>query len=171
MSIFLMGSRGCGKTTTGRRLADRLWQKFVDVDDLIVRKAGKTIKEIFEQDGEPKFRDIETEVVMEVAKLDEYVIGLGGGTVLREENRQAIKQPQHRIIYLRCEADELHKRIQNDPATAATRPNLTSLGGGIEEIRKLIADREPIYRQVMTAELDVTHLTPEEAVVYIVKLL
>ena len=56
-------------------------------------------------------------------------------------------------------------------ATSDNRPNLTDLGGGIEEINKLLAEREPIYRSVMTAELDVTHLTPDEAVVYIVRML
>jgi hypothetical protein len=64
----------------------------------------------------------------------------------------------------------LHRRIAADPQSAITRPNLTSLGGGIEEIKKLLAEREPHYRQTMSAELDVTHLTPEEAVVHIVRL-
>ena len=67
MSIFLIGYRGSGKTTIGRRLADQLWQKFVDVDELIVAKAGKSIKDIFEHDGEPAFRDLEEQVVKETA--------------------------------------------------------------------------------------------------------
>lgn len=170
MSIVLIGYRGSGKTTIGKKLADRLWQPFVDVDDLIVKKAGKTIKQIFEQDGEPKFRDLEAQAVKEVCKLSEHVIGFGGGTLGREENRTATRQAGHKVIYLKCEPAELHRRIQADPQSTTTRPNLTKLGGGIEEIQKMLAQREPIYRQVMHAELDVTHLTPEDAVVYIVRL-
>ena len=171
MSTVLIGYRGSGKTTIGKRLADRLWQPFVDVDDLIVKRAGKSIKEIFEQNGEPAFRDTEAAVVKEVCKLAEHVIGLGGGTLGRDENRKAIKEAGHKIIYLKCDPAVLHKRIQADPQSAATRPNLTELGGGIEEIRKMLAEREPMYRQVMNAELDVSNLTPEEAVVYITRLL
>ena len=170
MSIVLIGYRGSGKSTIGKRLADRLWQPFVDVDDLIVKKAGKNIKQIFEQDGEPAFRELEAEAVREICKLSEHVIGLGGGTLGREANRQAIRDAGHKVIYLKCEPAELHRRIEADPHTAITRPNLTALGGGIEEVKKMLAEREPLYRKVMHAELDVTHLTPEDAVVYIVRL-
>ena len=171
MSILLIGYRGSGKTTVGHKLADRLWQPFVDVDELIVTEAGKSIKEIFEQEGEQAFRELEEKAVREACGLAEHVIALGGGSVLRESNRQAISQSGHPVVYLRCEPAELHKRIHADPATPAMRPSLTHLGGGIEEITKLLDEREPLYRQVKTAELDVTHLTAEDAVVYIVRLL
>ena len=172
MSIVLIGYRGSGKSTIGKRLADRLWQPFVDSDDLVVRKAGgRTIKQIFEAGGEARFRDLESEVVREVGPLQEQVIALGGGALIREENRKVLKEAGHKVVYLKCEPEVLFQHIQADPDTAKTRPALTNLGGGVEEIRKLLAEREPIYRQVMTAELDVTHLTPEDAVVYIVRLL
>jgi shikimate kinase len=170
MSAFLIGYRGCGKTTIGAKLADRLWQSFIDSDERVVAKAGKTIKEIFERDGEPAFRDLESAVVAELAKLDEHVIALGGGAVLRDENVRHLRNERHRVVYLRCEPDELLRRIQTDPETAATRPNLTALGG-IEEVKALVAQREPIYRAAMTSELDVTHLTPEEAVKYIARMI
>jgi shikimate kinase len=171
MSIVLIGYRGSGKSTIGKKLADRLWQPYVDVDELIVKKAGKNIKEIFEQDGEAAFRDFESQAIKEVSGLSEHVIGLGGGSLGREENRQLIKNGGHKVIYLKCDAAELHRRIHADPKTIATRPSLTHLGGTIEEIEKLLAEREPTYRAAKTAELDVTHLSPEEAVVYIVRLL
>jgi shikimate kinase len=172
MSIALIGYRGSGKSTVGKRLADRLWQKFVDTDELVMAKAGgKNIKEIFETQGEAGFRDLEAQVVAEACKLQDHVIALGGGAVLREENRQAIKEAKLKVIYLRCEADELLKRIHADPATAAIRPSLTQLGGSIEEVRKLLEEREPIYRSVMTGELDVTHLSPQDAVIYVTRLL
>jgi shikimate kinase len=170
MSIALVGYRGSGKSTIGKRLADRLWQKFVDTDDLVTKQAGKSIKEIFETQGEADFRELEAQVVAEVCNLQDHVIALGGGAVLREENRKAIKAAGLKVIYLRCEAEELHKRIHADPATAATRPPLTHLGGSVEEIRALLAEREPVYRSVMTGELDVTNLSPQDAVVYIARL-
>jgi shikimate kinase len=166
----LIGYRGSGKTTIGRRLADRLWWKFVDSDEQIVARAGKTIREIFEQDGEPAFRDLEAQVVADVLKLSDHVISLGGGAVLREENREAIKTSGHPTIYLKCEPAVLHERIAADAATAENRPALTSLGGSVEEIQKLVAIREPIYRQTMTAELEVTNQSIDDAVAWIARL-
>jgi shikimate kinase len=172
MSIVLIGYRGSGKTSIGKRLADRLWQKCIDTDEMVVAKAGgKSIADIFAQDGEARFRQLEAEVVKEVAKTPEVVIALGGGAPLSEENRRVIKEAGHRVIYLKCEPDELLKRIQADPNTPKDRPNLTEYGGGIEEITKVLAEREPIYRQMMDAELEVTYLNPDEAMVYIVRLL
>src|SRR5262245_38294162 len=111
MSTVLIGYRGSGKSTIGHKLADRLWQKLVDTDDLIVAKAGKSIAQIFAEHGEPHFRDLETSVVREVAALQDHVIALGGGAPMREENRKAIKEAGHRVIYLKCDPAELHKRI------------------------------------------------------------
>lgn len=170
MSIVLIGYRGSGKTTLGRLLAQRLLIEFVDCDDLIVAKAGKSIREIFSQDGEKTFRDLETQVLREVLSRPDHVIGLGGGAVVREENRKILSGAGHTVVHLYCQPEELLRRIQQDPGTSDNRPNLTSLGGGIEEIRTLLSQREPIYRSAMTAELDVTHLTPDEAVVRILRL-
>jgi shikimate kinase len=170
MSTILIGYRGCGKTTIGRRLADRLWQKFIDTDDLVVKSPGKSIREIFEADGEERFRDLEVEAVKQACSMADHVIALGGGAVLREESRNLLLASPHKRLYLRCEPQELLRRIEADPASAANRPDLTGLGGGIDEIQQVLSEREPLYRQVMTAELDVTHLSPEEAVVRLVRL-
>src|SRR5213592_4845534 len=163
MSIVLIGYRGSGKTTIGRRLADRLWWPFVDTDDIVVKKAGKSIADIFEQHGEKRFRDLESDAVKEVAHLQEHVIALGGGAVLRPENVTALRKGEHKIVYLKCDPAELHKRIQADPNTSRHRPNLTGVGG-LEEIRTLLAEREPLYRAAMTAELDVTNQSASDAV-------
>jgi shikimate kinase len=171
MSVALIGYRGSGKSTIGKRLADRMWQTFVDTDELIVKRAGKSIRDIFEKDGEERFRQIEAQVVAEVCKLSDHVIAMGGGVVLREDNRKAMKDAGLKVIYLKCEPEELLKRIQSDPQTADARPNLTGLGGGIEEIRSLLEAREPLYRSVMTGELDVTHLSPQDAVIYVTRLM
>jgi shikimate kinase len=171
MSIVLIGYRGSGKSSLGRKLADRLWQPFVDSDEEIVKRAGKSIREIFEQDGEPAFRDLEAAVVRDLTGRAEHVISLGGGAVLRPENREAIKAGGHTVLYLRCDPRELHKRIAADDATAANRPSLTSFGGNLAEIEKLLADREPIYRETMTAELDVTNLSLDEALVRLARMI
>jgi shikimate kinase len=164
MGVVLIGYRGSGKTTVGQKLAKRLGRSFVDADDLIVAMAGKTIKEIFEQDGEPVFRDHESAILREVVSRLDHVLSLGGGALERAENRRLFSAGGHRVIYLRCDADELLRRIQSDTLTAAMRPALTGLGGGIEEINALLARREPVYRSVMTDEIDVTHLSPSQVV-------
>src|SRR5450432_1746182 len=171
MSVILIGYRGSGKTTIGKKLADRLWQKFVDTDDLIVAATGKTIREIFETDGEPKFRDLETDALRKACEMKDHVISLGGGAVIREENRKTIINSGLKRIYLRCDPQILLQRIHSDPQTSANRPHLTHLAGGIDEIKNLLAIREPFYREVMSAELDVTNLSPVEALVHIVRLL
>jgi shikimate kinase len=170
MSLILIGYRGSGKTTIGKKLASRLWWKFVDTDALIVQTAGKSIKEIFEQDGEPQFRILESVAVKDACALQDHIIALGGGAVMKEENRALIKSSGHKIAYLRCKPEVLLQRIQSDTATAMNRPNLTALGG-IAEIENLLAQREPLYRELQSFELDVTNLTPEEAVVHLSRMM
>jgi shikimate kinase len=169
MSIVLIGYRGSGKTTVGKLLASQLGKPFVDADDQIVQRAGKSIREIFAVGGEEAFRKLEMEVIAELAGRGEHIIAVGGGAILREENRRALAA--HKIVYLRCDAKELLRRIQSDPATSDNRPSLTSLGGGIEEIQALLRQREPIYKTAMTHELDVTSLTPAEVVDRLLKII
>jgi shikimate kinase len=171
MSAILIGYRGSGKSTIGHRLANQMWLTFVDTDDMVVKAAGKSIKDIFEQNGEKRFRELETVAVKEALSKPDHIVSLGGGAVMTEANRAMVKASGFKCIYLRCEPAVLLQRIQNDPQTGVTRPPLTHLGGGIEEVTQLLTMREPLYRLIMTAELDVTNLSPEEAVVYITRLL
>ena len=165
MSVYLIGYRGAGKTTIGRKLADRLWMSFADSDERVIQQSGrKSIREIFDQHGEAAFRDLEAKIVRELSQLSDHVIALGGGALLRDENRELLMKDEHKIVYLRCDPEELHRRVAADPQTAANRPNLTPLGGSVDEIKNLLVERESLYRSCMTAELDVTNLTPEEAV-------
>lgn len=168
MNIFLLGYRGSGKSTIGRLLAGRLWRPFTDTDELIVRKAGKSIARIFAEEGEGQFRKLESEVIREVVLLEDHVIALGGGAVLAAENRRVLMACECKRIYLRCDVRVLADRIEGDPETAANRPALTRHGGGIDEIQKVLGAREPIYREVMTSELDVTTLSPADACAAIV---
>jgi shikimate kinase len=168
MIVALVGYRGCGKTTIGKRLADRLWRTFADVDELVVKKAEKPIAQIFAEEGEERFRDLETEALAEALKIEDVVLGLGGGTLGREQNLAMLREAGARVIYLRCEPAELLRRVEADPASPLNRPALTATGG-MEEIRLKLAEREPVYREAMHAELDVTRMSPEEAVAYIAR--
>lgn len=91
-NIILIGMPGCGKTSIGTMLAKRLKKRFLDLDELIVQKAGKEIPEIFAQEGEAAFRDLESSVVQETGKYTGCVISTGGGVVLREENYASLHQ-------------------------------------------------------------------------------
>jgi shikimate kinase len=164
MSIVLIGYRGSGKTTVGRLLADRLGKPFVDIDDWIVVRAGKNIREIFEQDGEAVFRDHEANALEEALNRTDHIISVGGGALERKSNRTLLAKAGHQVFYLHCEAQELFRRIQGDISTFASRPPLTPLGGGIEEIRTVLSRREPVYRSIMTDEIDVTRLSPQQVV-------
>ncbi|MDB5326016.1 MAG: aroK [Phycisphaerales bacterium] len=164
MGIVLIGYRGSGKTSVGRLLADRRGAAFVDADVVLVARAGRSIREIFEQSGEAAFREMESEVLQDLLDRPGEVISLGGGVILREANRKRLIESGLPRVYLRAGAQTLHDRIHADPATAANRPALTHLGGGVEEIRTLLAAREPLYREVATHELDVTGLSVDEVV-------
>lgn len=160
MNIVLIGYRGSGKTTVGQLLADRLKYTFVDTDQLLTKTAGKTIRQIFSDHGEAHFRELESGALQSLAAAKNHVISLGGGAVLAKSNRQLLATLAEHVVYLRADPAELLRRIESDPATAATRPNLTALVGGLDEIRSVLAVREPIYRKMMTVEIDVTKLAP-----------
>jgi shikimate kinase len=171
VSIFLIGYRGSGKSSVGRILARRLGWPFVDADELLVQRAGMSIKQIFEQHGEPYFRDLESAILLELCSHATCAIALGGGAVLREQNRAMLKQSGHPIIYLHADAQTLFNRIQSDPITNHSRPHLTSHAGEIKEVESLLALRLPLYRETMTDEIDVTNLSAEQVADRIVQLL
>lgn len=171
MNIVLLGYRGSGKTSIGRRLASQLWMDMVDLDEEVCRRFGiDSVAAIWEQHGEDAFRELECIVVVEVLARDNRVVALGGGTVMQLDGNRAVAQASNAVrIYLRCEPEELHRRIVSDPNTEASRPHLTDLGGGIEEIRSVLEQRDPVYTAVADHVLDVTRLGPDDAARYIVK--
>jgi shikimate kinase len=170
MGIVLLGYRGSGKSAVGYRLAARLRVPFIDTDQQVMQKAGATIADIFAKTGEAKFRTMESEALSEALARPGAVIATGGGIVLAEANRAALVASSFTRVYLRCDAPELLRRIEADPVTAAARPRLTA-AGGLAEIHQLLAVREPLYVQVMTAELEVTRLNVDQVVAAILKLI
>ncbi len=142
--VFLIGYRGCGKSTVGPLLAARLGWAFVDADALLEARAGKSIARIFADDGEPAFRDLESALLAELAARPDHVVATGGGVVLRPANREILSK-RGLAVWLEAPAELVWERIQNDPTTGARRPNLTA-AGGLQEVKDLLAVREPLYR-------------------------
>jgi shikimate kinase len=161
-SIFLIGYRATGKTTVAQLLAERLGRDWIDADDEIERRAGKSIADIFAEDGEQAFRDLEAEVVAELCRWRRAVVALGGGAVLSEANRTAIRLAGV-VVWLTATIDTLQRRLAADASTSSRRPNLTT-SGGRAEIETVLATREPIYRACATFEVDTEDKAPAEIV-------
>ncbi len=111
---MLVGLSGTGKTTIGHLLKSNFSSyEFVDTDELIVKQENRSINEIFETDGENKFRDLETAVTKEISKKNDQIISTGGGIILREENINALRQ-NGIIFYLKTSPDVIIKRLEGD---------------------------------------------------------
>lgn len=160
MNLYLIGYRGSGKTTVARLASTLLAQPWVDADEELERQAGKTIREIFAESGEEHFRELESQVLADLAQGPHRIVALGGGIILRETNRQLLKR-SGKVVWLRARPETLLARIQADPTTADRRPQLTSTGG-LEEIKRLLAERTPLYATCADYVVDVDELTPEE---------
>jgi shikimate kinase len=158
--IFLIGYRGTGKTSVARELAGQLAYHWVDADDLIEQMTGKTIAAIFADEDEAGFREWEARVVATVVRKRGTVVALGGGAVLREDNRLAICAAGP-VVWLTASVDTILKRVAADWTTASRRPNLT-VAGGRAEIEALLAIRTPHYQQCATLVVDTEGKTSAE---------
>lgn len=154
--IFLIGYRGTGKTSIARELSARLGRPWIDADALLEERAGKTIRAIFADEGETAFRDLESAILAELTAFD-GIVATGGGVVSRPENRARLKQG--RVVWLTAPADVIWRRLQSDTTTAERRPNLAQ--GGLDEVRSLMAVREPLYREAADLVVDSTEDGPE----------
>ena len=156
MNIILCGMMGCGKSTVGVCLAERLGRAFCDTDALIVDRHGR-IADIFEKQGEAYFRQLETETVKELVQKDDLVIATGGGLVLKQENVDLLKR-SGKIVFLRARVETLVQRLQADTQRPLLQ-NAVSLRGRLE---KLLDERAPIYERAADFTLDVDGKSPEE---------
>jgi shikimate kinase len=160
MIITLIGYRATGKTTLAKLLAKKLGWQWLDADVEIERRAGKSIARIFAEDGEPAFRDLETQVLVDLCRRDNLVLAAGGGAPLREQNRHTMRQCG-KVVWLTAQPDTILQRMAADLTTAQRRPNLTDKTP-LDEIVQLLARREPIYRQTADLTIDTENRTPEE---------
>ena len=159
MNLVLIGYRGTGKSTVARHLAHELAWDWVDCDVEVELRAGRSIAAIFADGGEAAFRDLEAAVLAELLARPKVVIAAGGGVVVRPENRRLLCSATH-VVWLTARVNTIAKRMASDATTAARRPNL--VGGGEAEIRRLLAVREPLYRQCATLEIATDERSPAE---------
>jgi shikimate kinase len=141
-NIFLVGPMGAGKSTIGRQLAQSLGYDFQDSDQEIQRRTGVDIATIFEFEGEEGFRNRERQVIEDLAQQDNIVLATGGGAVLLAENRQQLAA-RGLVIYLHCSPEQQYARTARD----RNRP-LLDTDDPQQKLRDLMAEREPVYRQV-----------------------
>ena len=168
MKISLIGYRASGKSTLGRELSRRLGWPLLDIDRGIeARFPGETLTELWLRIGDGRFREIEADVVAEMCAGDGCVISLGAGTLGRPENRgQACREAL--VVYLEMSAEGLWERMQADPRSASTRPNLA--GGGFQEVINLLAERDPVYRECADLLVDASLPTEQLADIVIAEL-
>jgi shikimate kinase len=161
--IVLIGPPGAGKSTVGAALAESLSLKFVDTDQLIQDKSGKSITDIFVVDGEPTFRAMELETLHEVLHLEDVVIGLGGGAPISEEAQQAITSSQSQVIFLDVSLSTAAPRVGFN----RDRPLL--LGNPRAQWQALSDQRRPIYEHLATTAIKVDDMDVESVVAEVVK--
>ncbi|MFO0842061.1 MAG: shikimate kinase [Gemmataceae bacterium] len=153
--VVLIGPRGSGKTTVARLLAGRLGVAWYDADALLEGRCGQSVRELFEREGEAGFRRRESELLRELAfRREGHVLATGGGVVLDPANRELLRSWDV-VVWLTADVDTLWSRIAGD----ANRPAL--LGGGRDEVARVVALREPLYRECAHVVIDTASPTPE----------
>ena len=152
-SIALIGFMGTGKTVVGKALAERLGKEFIELDALIERKAGKTIPEIFQRDGEIGFRELEIEVTEEVSGKKNVVIACGGGIVLNKINIDRLRK-ECLIAYLTASPEVILKRTATD---ANERPLLNAANKTLT-VEELLRFRKPFYERAADITIDTSKL-------------
>jgi shikimate kinase len=161
VNIYLIGYRGTGKSTVAPLLAELLGKAWsaVDLDEQLQCHAGRTIADIFAIEGEAGFRDREQEALHQAARQDRLVVATGGGVVGRTENRELLEQG--RVVWLTASVAVIVQRLAADDKNGPQRPDLT-VQGGREEIERLLAVREPIYRELAELTLVTDSRSPQE---------
>ncbi|HKR84319.1 MAG TPA: shikimate kinase [Terriglobales bacterium] len=159
-TVALVGFMGAGKTTVGQALADRLGWRFADLDQLIEAREGRTVPQIFEQEGEPGFRELEQVVLTEALNngLNCFVLALGGGAFVSPEVRQILRLRGIPAIWLDAPAEELFRRCDQPGVVRPLRQDP-------DQFTKLYEQRLPSYRQadlhVITTSKEISTLVEE----------
>lgn len=154
-SIYLTGFMGSGKTTIGRLLAEKWGIPAVDTDQFIEKQRNKTIREIFEVEGESQFREYEQHY-LKLLPTEDSIITTGGGIILNKENQKWMKD-NGIVIYLHCDPDEILKRLEQD----TTRPLLD--GDKQANVYSIYLDRIALYKDAHHI-IDTTDKTPNQIV-------
>ncbi|MGB9692528.1 MAG: shikimate kinase, partial [Candidatus Sumerlaeaceae bacterium] len=162
-NVVLIGMMGSGKTSIGRDLAKKTGMEFIDLDELIERRANMTIPAIFQTRGEAYFRQLESEVLEEIMSARHSVIATGGGVILSAENRQRLRE-LGLVVWLDAPAEVLLERIGDDP----NRP-LLSRSQPLKKLTQLLHERRDLYAETSDIHLDTTDHTTDEIVERIIE--
>ncbi|MGA9275413.1 shikimate kinase [Ilumatobacter sp.] len=150
--LVLVGMMGAGKSSVGRVLARRLDRELFDSDELIEERTGRTVREIWNDDGEPTFRALETEVLADALGADRpSIIAAAGGVVLSAENRDVLKGDGAHVVWLLADVDLLLDRVKN----GMHRPLLDEDPEGT--LRRMYEERTDLYQEVADAIVSVDH--------------
>lgn len=147
--VFLTGFMASGKSTIGAIAANTLGWNFCDLDELIEKKTGKQIKNIFEEDGEKYFRELERKTLEEVLNLENYIVALGGGTIADQTNLEIIKASGI-LIYLETSAEETYRRLRfkrDRPVLLFDSEEEPAKAEFLEKINALLKKRKQFYNQ------------------------
>lgn len=148
--LVLVGLMGAGKSTVGRVLAAQLGRPLFDSDEMIVERTGRSVREIWERDGEAAFRALETEALRDALDADEpSVIAGAGGIVLSAENRRVLRDSDATVVWLMADRDVLVERVRH----GGHRPLLDDDPDGT--LARMIAERDPLYQEVADAIVSV----------------
>ncbi|MEA5515164.1 shikimate kinase [Nodularia sp. UHCC 0506] len=151
INLYLIGMMGAGKTTVGQLLANHLSYRFLDTDSVITQSAGKSVNQLFAEEGEAAFRQLESNVLAQVCAYTQLVVSTGGGIVLRPENWSYLHHGL--VVWLDVPVELLYTRLLED----TTRPLLQDADPQ-GKLRSLLEQRTPLYSQ---ADLKIT-ITAEE---------
>ena len=163
--LFIVGPMGVGKTTVGKLLANELGLRFIDSDREIERRTGTNISWIFDVEGEKGFRDREEQVLEELTKEENVLVATGGGSVLRERNRENLKI-RGLVIYLNADLMLLVKRTKDD----TKRPLLK--GKNVKKVlEKMLRDRSSLYKEVSDIEINLAEKSSKNTVAKIMEAL
>ncbi len=155
-NFVLIGFMGCGKSSVGRRLASLTGHRFVDSDDLIVKSEGRSIAAIFDASGEEGFRDVEQRVLADLVGVAGIVLSTGGGAILRDANREALKKIGI-VVWLDSAPHVLFERAMR----SGKRP-LLQTGNPRDTFDRLLTTRLSIYEAIADFRFDSSHVEQDE---------
>ena len=166
MNIILIGYRGTGKSVVGQILSKELDMTYVGMDSEIVKHADMPIPQIVEKFGWPKFRDLETQEALTIAKKDNMIVDTGGGIIEREENMDAL-QKNGMVFLLTASVDTIVERIQD----GTQRPALVEGKTFTEEVAEMLEKRKTRYESAARFVIDTNDITPEQVALKIIEII